>query len=366
MRVPRLDRLVLVAGTLSALASGPALAEPAFAVRTGYTCSQCHANRTGGGMRTAFGSLYAQTILPARLLSFDEARGLLPADPDARLGYGGDARFRYAYLRPDDADDTSSIDVSQGNLYLELRLIPGRLGLYLDETVGPGGASARELFGLYGFRWANAWIKAGKLLPAYGWRLPDDDSFIRQSTGFTYSAPDNGIEFGVEPGRFSAVLSLTNGAGGGSDDDRTKKVNFRAEHRFRAFRLGVSAAHNDTAGTRTTWGGLFGGGNWGRLSLVLEGDRIETRQEESRSERWVGYVEADLLVARGLTLKYVHDWLDPDADVDTDERTRDSLGFEYVPIPFVQARLFVRSHDGPPQVQGARGERIELELHLFF
>ena len=60
--------IVLGAGLLGAIA--PAPAEPAFAVRTGYRCSQCHVNRSGGGMRTAFGSLYTQTILPARLLEW--------------------------------------------------------------------------------------------------------------------------------------------------------------------------------------------------------------------------------------------------------------------------------------------------------
>ena len=66
------------------------------------------------------------------------------------------------------------------------------------------GASARELFALFGFAGTSrAYVKAGKFLPPFGWRLPDDDAFIRQSSGFTYSAPDTGVEIGAEPGRWS-------------------------------------------------------------------------------------------------------------------------------------------------------------------
>ena len=359
-------RAGFLAACLAALLTSHAHAEPAFAVRTGYTCSQCHINRTGGGLRTAFGSLYTQTTLPAHLLSFDEARGLLPADPGARVGYGADARFQYLRVQSDDAPDVASYEVTEANLYLEGRLIPGRLSVYVDETVGPGSASAREAFGLLGLPWGNSWIKAGKLLPAYGFRLPDDDSFIRQSTGFTYSAPDTGLELGAEPGRWSLAFSVTNGAGGGTDDDRGKRVALRVERRFGMFRLGFSGADNDTGGVSTTAGGAFAGGSWGRLTLLGEADRIEVDDAESEPERLAAYFEADLLVARGVNLKYVHDWLDPDTDVETDERTRDSIGLEVIPVSFVQARLFVRIEDGPPQVAGTRDDSLELEVHLFF
>ena len=358
----------MLAAFVAAVLSSSVQAEPAFAVRTGYTCSQCHMNRTGGGLRTPFGSVYTQTTLPARLLSFDEARGLLPADPGSRVGYGADARFQYLRVQSDDAPDVASYEVTEANLYLEGRLIPGRLSVYIDETVGPGSASAREAFGLLVLPWANAWIKAGKLLPAYGFRLPDDDSFIRQSTGFTYSAPDTGFELGAEPGHWSLALSATNGAGGGSDEDRGKRVALRVERRFKMFRVGASAADNDSGGTSTTASGVFAGGSWGRLTLLGEADRIEIDADdaESEDERLAAYFEADLLVARGVNLKYVHDWLDPDTGVETDERTRDSIGLEVIPIPFVQARLFVRIEDGPPQVAGVRDDSLELEIHLFF
>jgi hypothetical protein len=345
----------------------PARAEPAIAARTGYSCGQCHVNRTGGGMRTAFGSLYTQTILPARVLRLREGGNLLPADPDARLAYGGDVRFTYYGVSSDDYEDTSSFEIPAADLYGQVRLVRQRLAVYLDLELGSGAVSSRELFGLVSFRTGNGYVKIGKFIPPFGWALPDDDAFIREPIGFAFSAPDIGVQAGFEPGRWSLHMSVVNGNAGLRDDDRTKKFTLVTERRFKGSRIGLSAANDLSGGTTTTWAGLFGSLNLGRLSLLAEGDRRRARPDEAPSvETWAGFFEVNLLIKRGMNLKYAHDWIDPNRDVETDQRARDSFGFEYIPYPFVQLRAFVRRKDGPPQVPGSRDKQVDFEIHLFF
>ena len=350
----------------------PAYAEPVFAVNSGYSCAQCHVNRTGGGMRTPFGSVYGQTTLPSRLLKWGEKKNLLPANPDARFAYGGDARFAYLYVQSDDYEDISSFEVNEANVYGEVRLIPRQLSLYADVTLGPGGTSSRELFALVPFRGLNGYVKLGKFLPPYGWRLPDDDSFIRGPMGFAFSAPDLGIEVGIEPGPWSVHLAAVNGNSGIGDNNRSKKLTLLAMRRFGWAQIGLSGAYDDVSGGNTiATGGLLAGLNFGRLTLLAEGDVRRTRQNEQLAlnksfDTYVAYGEVDLMIVRGLNLKYVHDWIDPNRSILTDRRTRQSLGFEYIPIPFVQIRAFVRHKDGPPQVPGSRDKQVDVELHLYF
>jgi hypothetical protein len=295
---------------------------------------------------------------------------LLPADPDARFAFGADARYQVLQVSRPDADDTFSFEVTEANLYGEGRLVPGRVSLYLDAKTAPGGAVAREVFALFSARKRGAYLKVGKFLPPFGWRLPDDQAYIRQFTGFTYSAPDTGIEVGLEPGRWSFHLAAVNGTSGGAEADRSKQFSLLGVRRFGGSRVGLSASNNIVAGVRTTQAGLLGSLGLGRLALLAEGSLARRRDsaggEREISESLVAFIEADLLIVRGLSLRLAHDYLDPSRDVSTDARTRDSLGVEYVPYPFVQLRLHVRNSDGPPQFLGTRDRQADFEIHVFF
>ena len=370
MSAKRQHRLFVFCGFMAILLCGafskPVSAEPAFAIRTGYACSTCHVNRTGGGLRTSFGSIYAQTVLPRRLLRFRQENNLLAANPDARFNIGGDFRGQYLAVASDDGANVSSFEVPEANFYTQVRLIPGKLSLYVDETLGPSGASSREFFGLYEFAKGDGYVKVGKFLPPFGWRLPDDAALIRQFTGFAYSNPDTGVEVGFEPGKWSIHLAVTNGAGGGGDDNRSKQVSLLTVRRIGKGRIGLSASNNLPQGARVVQAGILGGFHSGRLSLLAEADWRETRAGTGESRRLIGYFEADVLISRGFTLKLSHDWLDPDLDIDTDAQTRTSIGIELIPFPFLQLRYFVRFRDGPPQTLGARDNSVEIEAHFFF
>ncbi len=359
---------IAVFGSLGPAVTTVARAEPVFAVRTGHSCGQCHINRVGGGLRTPFGSLYMQATLPAHLLTFKGKGYPMPADPQARFAIGGDARIGYYTLRSNQAGDAASFEVAEAQLYGQFRIIPERISLYIDQRFGLGGSSTRELFALFSFGGQRGYVKAGRIFPPYGWAIPDDASFIRQSLGFAFTASDVGVEIGFDPGNWSTQLALVNGSPGQRDPDSGKMLTFLTARRFRHGTIGLTAAYDDAERATTAWGGILGSLNFGRFSLLAEYDARRTNVDDSSDDprAAAGFIEVDVLIQRGLNLKYTHDWIDPNQSVLTDQQQRDSLGVEYIPYPFVQLRFFLRRGDGPPQVTGATDSQAELEAHFFF
>ena len=67
-------------------------AEPYLAVQLGLKCGQCHVNPTGGGLRTTFGDVFAQTVLPAEHL--DHATDNWTGQLGPYLRAGGDLALR--------------------------------------------------------------------------------------------------------------------------------------------------------------------------------------------------------------------------------------------------------------------------------
>ena len=83
--------LTLLVALAASLLTGLAHAEPYLAIANGYKCSQCHVNPTGGGLRTPFGNVFAQTVLPARHL--DTGTDTWTGQINRFIALGGDLRF---------------------------------------------------------------------------------------------------------------------------------------------------------------------------------------------------------------------------------------------------------------------------------
>src|SRR6185436_19958380 len=97
--------------------------------------------------------------------------------------------------------------------YLQVDLWPDLLMFYVDESFR-SGADNREAFGMvHGLKWYT-YVKAGRMYPAFGLRLLDDQAFVRARSGFTFQNPDEGAEVGIGPGPFFLASTITNG-----DDD---------------------------------------------------------------------------------------------------------------------------------------------------
>lgn len=375
-RAPFAGLLATLAMILGAGASAPVAAEPYLALRSGLKCAVCHVNGTGGGKRTVFGTNYSQTILAHRMVQPGGKRTVFDPRIGENVTIGGDLRVRSrSVLRP--GDDSNGFDFSEGNLYLQVDLVPEFLTFYLDEAVAPGGAASREAFILVQDPKRQLAFKAGRLLLPYGWRLWDDDAYIRRLTGFNYQAQDLGVEVAWRPGRWSTALAITNGTQGGTENNREKKISVVASRIYPGFRVGASFSHNQGPEVRRVMAGVFAGVFYGPLTLLGEVDVIDDHQDASDEEdaplpagfygrQRMAYVEGNVLITRGVTAKFAWEYWDEFEDVDEDGRETYRIGLEPFVTQFLQLRTFYRHRKAPPQLREENQDWLTVELHAFF
>ncbi len=348
---------------LTAVVAGELRAEePYLALRTGLKCSQCHVNRTGGGGRNDFGNAWSQTELPFRTLNA-KGRGL-----NDWVSLGFDLRV-FAAAAVSETTPRTEAGVSEAQLYLQAKLIPNVVSFYVDQTLGPGGASTREVFGLFESLPLDGYIKAGKFVLPFGWRLWDDAAFIRSQTGFTFKTPDQGIELGAEPGPLSIMVSLTNGNTAPVENDDQKQLTSSAAFVHRHFRLGASASHNSNSASKRNVFGGWGGVGFGSLAVLGEVDYVAESASDASAgdlaDQLVAYVEGNYLFLKGLNAKLAYGYHDPNLDVDEDQRIRVRVGLEAFPVSFVQLSAFYTFLEDVPQVE-TDVDVISVELHLYF
>jgi hypothetical protein len=367
--------LRISAALLAALILSSAYAEPYIAVRTGEKCVACHVNATGGGKRTEGGGKYAQTTFAAERLDLKTGEPVPPGSQaelwsgkvNDHFAIGGDLRSTARATFISNTEDQYVFDPTRAQLYLEIKPIVDRLTVYLDERVAPGGAVNRETFAMLWFGERSVYVKAGRMFIPFGLRIEDDTAFIRQVSGTTFSSSDDGVEGGLEAGPWSANVSVTNGAGGGTETNRGKQVSALAGFVQRYWRLGVSAATNFSGDQDRRMQTVFAGlrtwiVSWLASGLRVTDDGTPTGRVEQRATLLEGNVEA----AKGHNLKLTYEYYDPNADVGEDQRERYSALWEYVPFQYTQFRLGVRKNNGIPQNNPQNASEVFLQWHAFF
>jgi hypothetical protein len=348
-----------------ALAAEAARAEPYLAAQQGYKCMACHVNPAGGGMRNAFGNIYAQNVLAATKIG--AADDLWTGAVNRFVMLGGDLRAGWTRTDIPHQQQSNEFEVSDARLYLDVEAIPDRLSVYLDERLAPGSATNLEAYARY---WSadHAWlIQAGRMYLPFGLRLEDDTAFTRTVPGINMTTPDTGLEIGWESTRFSAQLALSNGSAGGPETDKGKQVTGQLTYVDPRWRLGLGSSFNQSdAGDRSAYA-LFGGLRTGPIGWLAEADLVvDDGFPEGTRNLVSARLEADWAVRRGHNLKLTAEWFDPDRDVQHDEQTRWSAVYEYSPIQFLQLRGGARLYDGIPQNDLQNRTTLFLELHGFF
>ena len=376
----------LILAAILALPPAAARAEPYLMVRTGAKCSDCHTNMTGGGKRTPFAHIHARDIL--------KDLDLLPIPPTVKgfngqlseyLSIGADFRVRNTTVFQDRFNKKGNVPRNQAFRrhvvsndttveeflgYTQIDLLPDYVTLYGDWRLD-GGVTNREAFGLIrGFLPYDAYVKAGRLFPAFGLRVQDDAAFVRGRSGFTFQNPDEGGEIGIAPGPFFIASSVTNGRKG--DKDVLATINgygvFQDIPVVQTIMAGASFARQSN---KRNVAAFYAGSNIWRLTYLAEFDPIDDNTVSSvkRRDQYAAYAEIDFLVFDWLNLRGTFDFVKVSHDRD---QTRYAIGAEPFVNRYIQPRIQYRINNGPPVRGSSPGELVDnqdellFELHLFF
>ncbi len=387
----RLGRVAVLALGLIGLLASRAAAEPYLMVREGAKCSACHTNETGGGKRTAFAHIHAHDI--------EHDLELLPVPPGTKpfngevnsyVSMGGDLRVRNSTIFQDKPDALGRVPennafrrkvlsndstVNEVLGFLQVDLWPDMATFYLDENLN-GGASTREAFGLlhnflprFGIDWldwliTDQYVKAGKMFPAFGLRVHDDEAFIRARSGFTFQNPDDGGEIGIAPGPFFFASSITNGKPG----DKDVQTTFNGYGVFEdvpVVRNVIAGASYARQSNKRDVSGFYAGSNIWKFTYLGELDIIDDRTVASRAlrDKYAAYGEVDLLLLDWLNLRGTFDFVKV---THNNDQTRYAIGAEPFISRVIQPRIQYRINNGPGSKPGLNQDELRLELHFFF
>ncbi len=387
------------------LAPEPVRAEPYMAVRDGYKCSQCHVNKTGGGARTDYGTVYMQTRLAAGAAGDAESGG--PHNDAAQgrvspsVSFGADVRATLLNTKFDHATgttqfnrpvacDTCHTDPKAGlngageggggkiaDVYLRLQAVPDVASIVYSVSAVPN-ATTRDFYGLVEQLPLDGYLKAGTFKLPNGLQNTWDYPFqhvvqggYQGMLGFE-TVYATGVEYGIEPGPFTVALSVTN------PDDLTKNPNDKryfltasAAGRFGLIGVNYAQDPRSPTATRTLTSGFIGT-SLGRITVLGQVDQVtDTDTSVSpnlKNTQQAGLAEVDFLIKRGHNLKYVVEVRDPSLSHTNDTRDRQSVIYEPFLTPYLQARLGYRKYAGPTQTTNDtnNGDQWFLEGHFAF
>lgn len=348
------------------LGAGQAFAEPYLAVRMGLKCTSCHVNPTGGGLRSDFGDVFAQTVLPAHPIRGDW--GLWTGEVAKVLRVGGDYRYDANFTQIPGAKTTDHLQVQQGRVYAEAQPIPNRLVIYVDAQLTPGTALKREAYAIFWSASHDWYIKGGQMYLPFGFRLEDQTAFVYDVSSINMYSPDYGLEFGWLRDHWDAQLTVSDGTGAGSVPSSSgKEYGLQMSYVESAWRIGVAANDDDSSFARRRMLGLFGGVRAGPVEWLAEVDSVENEFAGFSGVRQVAaLLEADWLIAPGNNLKLTVEPFDPNRDVNGDGRSRVSLVYELTPVQFLQIRAGVRDYNGPRNAASENENLFFIQLHAFF
>lgn len=338
-----------LAPVLVALALLPALqaaALPRYSARYEQNCMLCHINPTGGGMRSAYAT---QQLIPKEIAMsprMPDAAAALDTHLGKNITIGADFREMFiastanAALAP-----PQGFFPMQGDVYLAFQLDP-RFTLDVDRSL----SSTYEIFGLANVLPWDGYVKAGRFVPAYGWKFDDHTMYVRSEEGFTPPAnADGGVEVGLSPKFGDLQAALLNGNRGSSlDTDRRLATALNLSARFRAgplaATLGLAGYSQPGVPVDVNSGGLFGYLSGWNVTWLGQADVVKTDPRVSRATTAVVTShELSVLLRQGIELRSTYDFYDPDRLLRSGSKSRWGIGAYVMPRPFLVLQADFRS-----------------------
>ena len=349
-------------------AAGNAFAVPRYSARYEQKCALCHMNPSGGGLRTLYASQY---LVPQEMAwKAPSDSSLARIDPEISKGVliGTDMRLLHRYSNDDQPQD--NFFEMQGDIYLDFQM-DENLSLYFDKGI----TTSYELFGMWQGLPLTGYVKAGRFVPAYGWRFDDHTMFVRSDLGFMPpSNSDVGVEFGLSPGRSDIQFSVLNGNRGSTfDNDEKLAACFNGMYRLhlKDFAIGLGAAGYWQDGPSTNYGtgGFYSYLGWWRLVWLGEADYTHSDPDfEPHTTGFVTSHELSYLWRQGLELRGTYDFYDPDYNQETGSRYRWGGGVFVMPRSFLAIEALYREtrfQDGP-LFSGDNSWESVFQLHFLY
>ena len=334
---------------LLALISGTVASLPRFSTEKADSCRSCHINPNGGGMRNEFGNFsmaFNELVLPQTKKYLESSFRSPRLAPSLTVGFDS----RYLVL------EGGRVFRMQTDAYLNLE--PTDYSNY-QLRIGEdpyGDFRAVESYGQFTIA-KRHYVRFGRFAPAFGLRVEDHKSYVRERTGNGSNIYFDGLSLGTTINNANYAVEVY----------RVSDHTILGLHSFRAGVIGPATylagfsmrfdRSEPTAGTALPDSrSLFGGFAYGRFTLLGE-----CSLSGKSPDAMASYVGLTTRLEYGLYLLGEYNYYDPDRHIvsGTDEFYRFSL--EIYPIPYFQLRPSYTTY-----TSGARDGENEFFLQIHF
>lgn len=307
---------------LSILFSASLYSLPRLAAEHAVACKSCHINPNGGGARTEFGNhsvAFHELCLPQTKKLLENKYNKPRLSESVLIGF--DARYLVF--------ENGRIFRMQTDAYLTFEPYKE---FYYHLNFWESGI--KENYALFYLDNQKYFLKLGRFAPAYGLRMDDHKSYVREQLGFGSNLYRDGLSMGAEVRGVNIVGEIYNPNDQFVGTLHSYRTGFIDPFGYLAgFSVRISETANGSTGTNPHTRGVFGGISYDRFTLMGELDFAGKGNDSV-----LAYASLSSRLEYGLYFIAEYNFFDPDKNMASgvDEFVR--LSLEFYPLPYVQLR----------------------------